>query len=207
MFDRLKSIFSAKDEPAIVVSSVDEHNAVYKRGCELVKGRLFLDAKFPRLSASEAAEMRTAVRCFQAVVTFHPMNWNAHWLLGKAHQVLKNDLAAYASFKRAYEINQDNPNVPRELAEICLKLGHGPEAVTACHSAIELSPNDAGLHGNLALAYFISGELNFAKRAIQYALELDPNDKINERVRNAIDEVVDGRRVQPKNLRDLQPNS
>jgi tetratricopeptide (TPR) repeat protein len=203
MFDKLKAIIGSKERAPIVVTNVEEHNSVYKRGCELIKGRLILDNRFPKLSASDVADVQEAIRCFQAVVVFHTSNWNAYWIMGKSYQVLKDHRGAYQSFKSAYAICKTNANVAREFADSCLELGYGLEAVTLAMAAVETNPDDAGLHANLALAYLIAGENSYAQRAIEYALKMQPDDKISMRLKKAINDVVAGQRPQPQKMSDL----
>ena len=91
----------------------------------------------------------------------------------------------------------------REYATTCLDLGLGTEAIRAIQHAIQLTPEDAGLRANLALAFLIEGNNAGAKNAIDRALEMAPQDRISQAVRGIVDDVIAGKRSQPKTMADL----
>jgi len=189
--------------PEFTINSVDEHNAVYVRGVDLIKPHLWLDNKIPKLTTDGSKNIRRGIHDLQAVTAYNPSNWNAFWIIGKGYQALREPELAYQNFKAARELNKENPNVAREYAESCLRLGHGTEAVIVAVAAVEASPRDAGLHANLALAYLIAGAIPYAQQAIQNSLTIQPDDKISQSVKRVIDEVAEGKRPQPKKLSDL----
>ena len=121
----------------------------------------------------------------------------------KAFQALREPQPACDAFKRAFEIQGSNPDVAREYMFACLELGRAEEGVLAADRAVSLSPSDAGLHANLALAYLLAGRHSAARTSIGEALRLDPSDKISQNVRKVIQEVIDGKRPQPKKIGDI----
>jgi cytochrome c-type biogenesis protein CcmH/NrfG len=204
VFKKLISFFRQPEVlPTITVSSVEEHNSNYKLGVELITPQMLLAGRLPKNTKQGSKNVRKGINRLQAVTAFNPSNWNAHWIIGKGYQALGEHKHAYQSFKCAYQIQSKNPNVAREYAESCMRLGYGPEAVTVAMDAVEAGPQDAGLHANLALAYLISGENSYAQRSIQYALQMAPEDQISRRVQGVINEVLAGKRRQPKTLSDL----
>jgi len=196
----------SKPEVVSPVANVDEHNAAYLAGTSRIKPHIFLDNKVPAKTKQTTHDIQKGIACLNAVVNYNPANWNALWIIGKGYQALGDDLKAYSNFKCAYELEKGNPNVAREYGQSCLRLGHGAEVVSLCIAAMEAAPNDAGLHANLALAYLISGEISFAKRAILYALQMKPDDKVSLSVQRLINDVADGKRAQPKSLAELRAN-
>lgn len=94
-------------------------------------------------------------------------------------------------------------SIPRELAGVCLQLGKFDEAVGVAEQAVTLEPDDAGLIGNLALAYLLAGRIAEAKKSIAAAIEIDRSDKINEYLGQLITEVADGKRSQLNSMADL----
>jgi len=205
MFAGLKSFFCRNETlNPINVSNVEEHNSTYKLGADLIGPQMMLHGRHLKITNKGKRDIQKGIHCLQAVTVFNPANWNAFWIMGKGYQAMGEHRQAYQNFKKAYEIEHINPNVPREFAESCMQLGYGPEAVTIAIGAVEAAPNDAGLHANLALAYLISNENSYAQKSIQYALDLDPEDQISQRLQKFINEVIAGKRVQPKNLSDLQ---
>jgi Flp pilus assembly protein TadD len=189
--------------PVTAVSNIEEHNTSYKLGVGLIKPHMLVVGKMPTITKQGSKNVLRGIEYLRAVTVFNSSNWNAFWVIGKGYQALGEYKEAYQAFKKACEIDDSNPNVAREYAESCMRLGYGPEAVTVAMAAIEANPQDAGLHANLALAYLISGENSFAQNSIQYALQMDSADPISRRVEKVINEVIDGKKAQPKTLSDL----
>jgi Flp pilus assembly protein TadD len=104
---------------------------------------------------------------------------------------------------KAFELETDVSAIPRELAGVCLELGHFDDAVRACERAVALEPDSAELISNLALAYLLSARLPEASRSIAASLKLDPTDKIGQHLSRRITEVVEGKCEQPKSLKEL----
>lgn len=88
---------------------------------------------------------------------------------------------AYIYFRRAVEINSNNPNNLYGLAVILETLGLYDESVTLLNKAINLNPLSAGNFGFLAENEFLLYRLSDAVRDYQAALQLEPSfhDAIN----------------------------
>ena len=124
-------------------------------------------------------------------------------LLAKAHQALREHPDACAAFGKAYEIQKANPDVAREYVFECLEIGNTTEAIAVAEHALALSPRDAGLLENLALTYAIAGRNSDALSKVEEALAIDPTDKITLSLKQRIREILDGKRPQPKSLREF----
>lgn len=85
-----------------------------------------------------------------------------------------------------------------------MHLGKGKEAVNVSLYALSLDSLNAGLIGNLALAYLINGNTDLADRTIKKALQIDPNDKINLKLSQIISEVISGKRNRPTKYAEIQ---
>ena len=188
---------------AIAITNDDQHNEVYKRGSQLISPHMQLLDRNPKITKTVREEVTQGIRDMDAVTAYNPQNWAAFWIKGKAHQVLGEHKAANSAFKASFDIQRENPDVAREYAASCLELGYGAEAVRATEHAIQLAPSDAGLHANLALALLIDGRNTEAKQAIDGALKMAPDDKISRELQRAIDDVLSGKRTQPKTMSDL----
>jgi Flp pilus assembly protein TadD len=188
---------------AVVVSNDAEHNAIYERGSKAISPHMQLLNRDPKLTERVRREVEGGIRDLDAVTTYNPTNWAAFWIKGKGYQLLGNHRAANSEFKASFDIQQENPDVAREYAASCLELGLGGEAVRATEQAIKVAPGDAGLRANLALALMIDGRNTEAKSAIDEALRMSPDDKISRAVQKVVDDVLAGRRKQPKTMADL----
>src|SRR4030095_6542389 len=205
MLGKLIAFFSgaAAGAEKVVVTNDDEHNVVYKRGSAMISPHMKLLGRNPKVTKRIRIEVTASIKHLDAVTAYAPQNWAAFWTKGKGYQVLDEHIAANAEFKSSFEIQKENPDVAREYAESCLQLGLGDEAVSATKHAIGLSPADAGLHANLALAYLISGKNKEAEEAIDNSLRMAPDDKISQAVKRIVHEVIFGKRTQPGNMADL----
>lgn len=191
------------DSKVVIVSDDDQHNEIYERGSQLISPHMQLLDRDPRVTKAVREQVTRGIRDLDAVTTFNPGNWAAFWIKGKGYQVLGSHEAANKEFKASFEIQKENPDVAREYAASCLELGLGAEAVRVARHAIDRAPNDAGLHANLALALLIDGKAPEAKKAVEQALTMAPQDKISQAVRGVVDDVIAGKRRQPKTMADL----
>jgi Flp pilus assembly protein TadD len=189
--------------PAVVVTNTEEHNAVYKRGTQLIVPHMQLLDRAPKVNDTVRGEVMLGIADLDAVTAYNPENWAAFWIKGKGYQVLGNHEAANAEFKSSFDLQKSNADVAREYASSCLELGKGDEAIRVNQHAITLTPDDAGLYANLALAFLIAGRNADSKVAIDRSLEMAPNDTISLAVRRVVDDVLSGKRPQPKKMVDL----
>lgn len=190
----------------VVVTNDAEHNALYERGAGAISPHMQLLDSTPKITPAVRAQISQGIRDLDAVTKFNPQNWAAFWIKGKGYQVLGDQKAANTEFKLAFALQTQNPDVAREYAMSCLDLGFGAEAIRATQHAIKISPADAGLQANLALALLIEGKNIEAKQTITKALKMAPDDKISQALQKVIDEVIAGTRPQPKSVAELEKN-
>jgi tetratricopeptide (TPR) repeat protein len=176
--------------------------AMFKTAGRIINQHLVTAGEKP-VSGDDAKQVREAVEVLEKVIAAAPNSWNALWLHGKGNLALGRHEIAYQSFRRAYELEKNVEAVPRELAGVCLQLCKFDEAAQVAEQAVALEPKDAGLIGNLALAYLLAGRLEEAKRSISAAIKIDRNDRINSSLLQIIQDVDDGRRPQPTSLASL----
>jgi Flp pilus assembly protein TadD len=191
-------------EPPLTIRSDADAGAAFKKGADLIDSHMSLLERSPGASQRAREDLTQGIAYMQAVTRYKPENWAAFWFEGKAYQALGQHAAAYEEFKSAYTLQQKNADVAREFAESCLELGRNKEAIDATQHAITLSPNDAGLRANLALAYLLVADNQNARQTADGALKMNPNDKITARLKAVIDDVIAGKRAQPRTMADLQ---
>ena len=188
----------------VVINNNTQHDMIYKRGTEAIMPHIKLMERDPESSASIKQEVTNGIADLNAVTKYRPENWAAFWVKGKAYQVLEDHQSAYSEFKASFQIQKENPDVARELAAACLALGRADEAIIVTQHAIDLTPGDAGLYANLALAYLVADKNADAKKAIDQSLQMAPDDEISQAVKTTVDEVISGKRPQPKTMADLK---
>ncbi len=176
--------------------------ALFKTASQAIS-KHFVTAGEEPVSGKEAEAVAGAVEMLERVIAEAPGWWNALWYHGKGQLALGNYELAYQSLRRAFDLEKGVEAVPRELAGVCLELGKFDEAVSVAEQATTLEPDNAGLIGNLALAYLLAGRLAEARKSIVAAIKIDRSDNINEYLGQIITEVADGKRPQPNSLADL----
>lgn len=179
-----------------------EHNDAYGRGVDLISPHLRSDGRAAPASAER--DLRQGIGYLNRALELAPDNWPALWGRGKAYQALLEHEAAYTSFRKAYDIHAQNPDVGRELSIECMELGRCAEALEVAQAAWQMQRDDAGLLGNLAVARLLNGQLDEALQNVEDALGLDPGDSINLTVKAIVQDVRTGRRPQPTRASDLR---
>lgn len=204
-FGFLSTLFGCK-EPVKkeLILTQENHNPYYKIGTKLIEPYIPTSEKTAYVDKKAKDDILEGIRYLDAVTQINPNNFAAYWIKGKGYQALNQHDSAYFQFDKSFQINKDNPDVAREFMIECLHLGKGKEAVNVSLHALSLDSNNAGLIGNLALAYLINGDLDLANTTINKALGIDSSDKINMKLKSIIEDVINGKRTQPKKYDDLK---
>lgn len=177
-------------------------DALFRTASETIR-KHFVTAGQSPLSGDAATEVTKAAQMLETVLAEAPDWWNAQWFYGKSQIALGNHESAYKAFSHAYRHEKNVEAILRELAGVCLELRRFEEAVTVAEAALALDPGNAELLGNLAVALILAGRIGHARKAIDAAIKLDPEDRINRAVSRILSEIEDGRREQPRALHDL----
>ena len=204
LFGMLFFSFScAKSQSTDLIIKEENENIYFAKGNELIFPYIELHNRKDKSSINKENNLKEGIRYLDAVTKINPNNFAAFWLKGKAYQALKDSENAYSQFNESFKLNKEDPNVARELMIECLNLGKGDEGVKVALHALSLDKNNAGLLGNLALAYLIDGKLNSSKETIEKAIQIDPKDTINLNLKQIIIEVIEGKRKKPTKISDI----
>jgi hypothetical protein len=69
-------------QPQLSPAEIDQHDSHFRRGCELIDGRLLIHAKpSHRLGWFGKRRLREAIRHFEAALEINSVNWPAMWNL------------------------------------------------------------------------------------------------------------------------------
>ncbi len=82
---------------------------------------------------------------------------------------------AVAEYKKALELDPDNPAVLRKLAFVYVRQGNYGGAIREYEKLTRISPNIPELWQNLGIVYTLTGKYSKAAECARKALELDPN--------------------------------
>ena len=197
------SFSCVKSQTTDLILIEGNQNLYYERGTKLIFPYIELADRKVASIPNKEKDLKEGINYLDAVTKINPENYAAFWMKGKAYQALKDSENAYIQFKEAYKLNKEKPDVARELMIECLNLGKGYEGVEVALYALNLDKNNAGLLGNLALAYLIDGKLDLAKNTVEKAIQVNPEDKINLSLRQVINEVIQKKRKQPAKISDI----
>ena len=205
MFGLSTSLFGcSQNKKTELVLTEENHNPYYLKGTKLIEPFMDLEGKSIKVDTKSKDSIIEGIRYLDAVTKINPNNFAAYWVKGKGYQTLKQHDSAYLQFDKSFELKKDNPDVARELMIECLHLGKGKEAVKVSLHSLSLDSTNAGLIGNLALAYLINGDTELADKTIKKTIQTDPNDKINLKLSDIINEVIIGKRNRPTKYDEIQ---
>jgi len=182
-----------------------EHNRLYKEGSDLISPYMQLVNRdsLPGDSPMARERLERGIDLLNQAISINPANWAAHWIVGKAHQVLGDSENACEAFGKSFALQKGNPDVAREYMFECLNLGRAAKGIAAARQAVTTKPDDAGLIANLALALLIGGKLDEAADTVHKALAIAPTDQISHNLKEMIADVQAGHRAQPSNMAEL----
>ena len=178
--------------------------ALFKRGSSLVSPYMLLSEHPVSVAQQHADEVRRGISCLDKAIELRPDYWQALWFRGKAYQALGEMRAARDSFRAAYNLQPENPDVGRELVITYIDQSEFGEAVPIAKRLAEDHPIDAGLKANYALALVLDGQIGAGQATIADALRLDPSDSVTRALKTRIDEIASGKRARPQSVHDLE---
>jgi hypothetical protein len=108
----------------------------------------------------------------------------AHFTVGLILRILHRREEAERAFRKANELHPGVINTLRELVRCLAEQGKHPEALAFARETTEVGPVDAGAWGNLAMCLIQCGERAEARKAIDFAIDLDPQDPLNRCIRD-----------------------
>jgi ankyrin repeat protein len=177
--------------------AIELHNELYHGASDLLLPYLEFGERRPVVSEKDRAALERGCEMLNRVFSINPLNWNAMWVSGHAYRANGLSESALNSFREAYAIERLSPDVGRELAAECIRLGRADEAVQICAEVLELRPLDADLIANYGLALLISKRIDEAEEAVAASLSLSPDDPITLRLANLMTAVRQGRQPPP----------
>jgi len=120
-----------------------------------------------------AAVWKNSESLMTHVIATNPRSFVAHHNLGKVREDAGDLVGAETHYQQAIALHA-MPESFHGLGSVLLKTGRYEEAVVAHRRAVELAPQRAYLHTNLAVALVKSGRIDEGKSELRIALQLDP---------------------------------
>ncbi len=130
------------------------------------------------LSWMHSRVFRDSATCYRAVVELNPGSWAAQINLGFDALARHSWDEAADRFQKVLETNPDHPPAAKRaylaLSGIMLATGRTDEAATHIEKALQIDPNYAEAHTNLAQVYLRTGHTRQAIAEYRRALVIDP---------------------------------
>ena len=111
----------------------------------------------------------------------------AYFARGLILRVLNHQPEAELAFRQCNDLMPDVINTLLELVRCLGKQGKHDEALPFARKAVEVEPEGAAAWGNLASCLVDCGQREEARRAIEFAITLDPDDPINRYIRGKVE--------------------
>lgn len=124
--------------------------------------------------AFSSGRLLPARELYELSVEANPGDISSLCKLGVVQQRLEDWMAASESFRRATEIDANNPYAHRMLGYSQLMLSDVAGAEQSLHTAADLSPDDAAAHHLLGTVYFRQGRVQEAESAFRAAIAANP---------------------------------
>jgi Flp pilus assembly protein TadD len=132
--------------------------------------RLLIDG----MLAVRRGEGGTAIKAFRGITEAAPGDSRGHYLLGGALQSQQNFSEAFASLKKATELNGNNGGAQNMLGYVALRQGDTDGAIAAFNEYVRILPQEPNPQDSLGEALLAAGRFKEAEAAFQKALDLSP---------------------------------
>jgi TolB-like protein/tetratricopeptide (TPR) repeat protein len=140
---------------------------------------LVLDGLFNWTEAGWADRGQRALDASERAVALAPDLAEASATRGKARSWIAWDwVGAQADLERAVRLNPGDALVQQQYSALLASLGRLPEAINAGRRATELDPLRGNAWQLLGYWYNLNGQFDLAARALDRALELNPDSEV-----------------------------
>ena len=177
--------------------------ALFQTACEAIRPHFKVPGQTP-VTDEDADDVNSAVADLEKLIADYPDFAQAMFFCGKGYIALGQYGAAYRHFVKGNQLDPEVEGYARELGGVCLELGKFDEAVVIGEKAAALKPDDCETLGNLSIIYLMAQRIDAARKAIQSALKIDPDDKVNQNLYALIESVANGQRDQPMSMKDIR---
>lgn len=177
---------------------VPEFKRHFDEANRIAKPLVLLQGRRSRFTFFKRQRANRAIKHYKRCLEIAPDNWQAIWLLAKLYQAMGEGRVALDLFEKAVELEKENADVAREASISAMELGEVEAALGYAEDAVRRAPENAGVVSNHALYLLVAGRDAEALGVIEQALQLAPEDGVVRRVKEMIEEVVEGKRERPR---------
>jgi hypothetical protein len=192
-----QKVYTGRTQPALLEAEQERLERLRTDANELVGPYL---TRPERPGFFEKRKIRKGIALFEQVLQSVPDHWPTLWTVGMCLRLLGEEEGALPRLRRAYEMNPGQPDVGREYAGQCMRLGLADEAVQVSRDLHARFPANAGLQSNLALALLIAGAVDEASSMAEQALAREPADRTTRALVDHIGKVKAGLAPRPTRM-------
>lgn len=177
---------------------IEKFNLLYQKACKKMTGLIIIGGYRPKkIGFFEKLRAKKAIHYFKRAISIYPDSWASLFFIGKLYQCLGNYKQSLSYLEIALKLEQTNHNIPQEASLVAMHLNQIEKAIRFSNEALRRKPDDFILLGNHSMNLLIAGLDSDAKDAIDKALLLNPNDDINQTIKNKIQAVILGQVKRP----------
>ena len=182
----------------ITQEEADRFNYLFSSASSLIEP--FLRLHGIEASPADVDTLDKVIALYDEAISINPESWQSLWLRGKAYQALSSASLAYGSFKQAYFLMPENPDVVNEYLLEAINLNKVDEALQAGKVAVEQFPDHLGLQANYILLLILDGDTDNAIRQGEIALKLAPDDQTTMKLIDTAKNIRSGKTAPPKTM-------
>jgi tetratricopeptide (TPR) repeat protein len=129
------------------------------------------------LQEIKANNLESAREQFQIAIFIDSTKWESYANLGFTYSRMDSADAAHTSYKKSYELNQDDITVALDYATICYQLGKWDEAEIGYKRLLELDPEHSEALIRLPEVYRSQGREEDSRAAYEQTLTVLPDNE------------------------------
>jgi len=176
----------------------DKFDLNWEKACKQMKGLVILGEHKPKdLNFFEKIRINRALSFFTKGLYIIPDHWQSLFFSGKIYQRMHAHSKSLLCFEKAMRLEKENFNIPLEASLEAMHLGKIELSINYSSEAIIRNSEDPGVLGNHSMYLLISGRYEEALQTIENALSKNKEDKINQKVKEKILNVISGKEEKP----------
>jgi hypothetical protein len=192
------TIYDEIDEYEIENKKYQEIHEFFERAKKKQEGIIILDGyEIKKIEKSQKLRLEESINDFQKCLEIFPEHWQSMFLMAKSYQRLERHFEALEQLEAAFKIELENHVIPLEASLEAMHLKDIDKALYYSGEALKRNSNDFAVMGNHAMNLLIAQKDNEAKKIIDEAIQIKPNDSVNKNIKIIIEEVIDGKRKRP----------
>ncbi len=177
-----RPVIEGQGERAVFTRLEKIHHELFGIEAEMDRLRSVQDEEgLARLSYGLDSELLPAVRQTSWKSSDRNMAFSCS-TAGRILRLLDRKAEAEEAFRKANELWPGTISILLELVRCLAEQDKHKDALAFARKGVEVAPESAAAWGNIAMCLISCGERQEARQAIDHAIDLDPEDRINQHI-------------------------